>query len=108
MTAGPALRGPAPERWPRPGGQTGRPSGGRATAVPAFTGNWDVFRAWMPACCSPLNGVTAGAVAPGSQPSLNGVLGLLNHTPRWYWCVGAKVAVPPWSTAAPWSPSRLR
>ena len=52
----------------------------------------------MPACCSPLNGVTAGAVAPGWQPSRNGVLGLLNHTPRWYWCVGAKVAVPPGDT----------
>src|ERR1017187_6194555 len=52
----------------------------------------------MPACCSPLNGVTTGVFAPGSQPRLNGVRGLLNHSPRWYWWVGGKVAVPPGET----------
>src|SRR5262249_55905029 len=39
-----------------------------------------------------------GVVAPGSQPSLNGTLGLLNHTPRWNWWVGANVVVPPGDT----------
>src|SRR5215469_6123044 len=52
----------------------------------------------MPACCSPLNGVTIACVAPGSQPRLNGTLGSLNQTPRWYWWVGAKVVVPPGDT----------
>src|SRR5580704_19129180 len=52
----------------------------------------------MPACCSPLNGVTTGAGAPGSQPSRNGSLGSLNHRPRWYWWVGANVVVPPGDT----------
>src|SRR5215469_15327 len=52
----------------------------------------------MPACCSPLNGVTAGIVAPGSQPRLNGTFGSLNQTPRWYWWVGANEAVPPGDT----------
>src|SRR6202042_63699 len=65
---------------------------------PALTGNWEGLSAWTPACCSPLTGVTIGAVAPGSQPSLNGVFGLANHNPRWYWCVGAKVVVPPGDT----------
>src|SRR6516225_8834987 len=46
----------------------------------------------------PLNGVMIGEVAPGSQPRLNGTLGLLNHRPRWYWCVGANVVVPPGDT----------
>jgi hypothetical protein len=45
-----------------------------------------------------LNGVTVGEVAPGSQPRLNGVLGLLNQSPRWYWCVGENVVVPPGDT----------
>src|SRR6266567_4900433 len=52
----------------------------------------------MPACCSPLNGVTTGEVCPGSQPSLNGRLGSLNQRPRWYWWVGANVVVPPGDT----------
>src|SRR5262249_54748666 len=65
---------------------------------PALTGNCAVFTTWMPACCSPLNGVTIGAGAPGSQPRLNGTLGLLNHTPRWNWWVGANVVVPPSDT----------
>src|SRR6185437_406033 len=52
----------------------------------------------MPAFCSPLNGVTVGVVAPGSQPRLNGTLGSLNHRPRWYWWVGANVVVPPGDT----------
>src|SRR5215467_12641787 len=52
----------------------------------------------MPAFCSPLNGVTIGAAAPGSQPRLNGTLGSLNQTPRWYWWVGANVVVPPGDT----------
>src|SRR6516225_21392 len=46
----------------------------------------------------PLNGVMIGDVAPGSQPRLNGTFGLLNHRPRWYWCVGANVVVPPGDT----------
>ncbi len=33
---------------------------------PALTGNCAVFTTWMPAFCSPLNGVTIGEVAPGS------------------------------------------
>src|SRR5215472_3131183 len=52
----------------------------------------------MPACCSPLNGVTIGLLAVGSQPRLNGVFGLLNHTPRWNWWVGGNVVVPPSDT----------
>src|SRR5215471_13929442 len=52
----------------------------------------------MPACWLPLKGVTIGEVAPGSQPRLNGTCGLLNHRPRWYWCVGANVVVPPGDT----------
>src|SRR5438552_2173505 len=52
----------------------------------------------MPAFCSPLNGVTVGTVAPGSQPRLNGTLGSLNQTPRWYWWVGENVVVPPSDT----------
>src|SRR6516165_10249778 len=52
----------------------------------------------MPASCSPLNGVTIGEVAPGSQPRLNGTVGSLNQTPRWYWWVGANVVVPPGDT----------
>src|ERR1700759_5321303 len=52
----------------------------------------------MPACCSPLNGVTTGLVAPASQPSLNGRLGALNHRPRWNWWVGANVVLPPGDT----------
>src|SRR5215469_16747603 len=52
----------------------------------------------MPACCSPLNGVTVGEVAPGSQPSWNGRFGSLNQSPRWYWWVGANVVVPPGET----------
>ena len=52
-----------------------------------------MFSTWMPACWMPLKGVMIGEVAPGSQPRLNGTLGLLNHSPRWYWCVGAKVVV---------------
>src|SRR5215472_19008845 len=65
---------------------------------PFLTGNWEVLSAWIPACCSPLNGVTIGAVAPGSQPMLNGVLGLLNHKPMWNWWVGLNVTVPPGDT----------
>src|SRR5689334_11896984 len=52
----------------------------------------------MPAFCSPLNGVTIFCGAPGSQPRLNGTLGSLNHTPRWYWWAGANVVVPPGDT----------
>src|SRR5512146_1454490 len=52
----------------------------------------------MPACCSPLNGVTTGAGLPGSQPSLNGSFGSLNQTPRWNWCVGLKATLPPGDT----------
>src|SRR5215472_17595564 len=52
----------------------------------------------MRGSCSRLNGVTAGMVAPGSQPRLNGTLGSLNQTPRWYWWVGAMVVVPPGDT----------
>src|SRR6516225_7033407 len=52
----------------------------------------------MPAFWLPLNGVTIGEVAVGSQPRLNGTLGLLNHRPRWYWWVGANVVVPPSDT----------
>src|SRR5215472_3998421 len=52
----------------------------------------------MPACCSPLNGVMVGDVAPGSHPRLNGTWGSLNQTPRWYWWVGANVVVPPGDT----------
>ena len=50
----------------------------------------------MPACCSPLNGVTIGCVSGplGSQPSWYGRFGSLNHSPRWYWWVGANVVVP--------------
>src|SRR5579863_5198415 len=65
---------------------------------PALTGSSEVFTTWMPASCSPLNGVTVGEVAPGSQPRLNGTLGLLNQTPRWYWWVGENVVVPPSDT----------
>src|SRR5215469_3341005 len=65
---------------------------------PAFTGKFEVFSAWMPACCVPLKGVTIGLVDPGSQPMLNGVAGLFHHRPRWNWCVGLKVAVPPGDT----------
>src|SRR5215472_14055297 len=65
---------------------------------PAFTGNCAVFSTWMPAFWLPLNGVTIGEVAPGSQPRLNGTFGLLNHKPRWYWWVGANVVVPPGDT----------
>src|SRR6516225_7143234 len=52
----------------------------------------------MPAFWLPLNGVTIGEVAVGSQPRLNGTFGLLNHRPRWYWWVGANVVVPPGDT----------
>src|SRR5207302_6942568 len=48
--------------------------------------------------CAPLNGVMIGEVAPGSQPSVNGTFGLLNHRPRWNWWVGANVVVPPGET----------
>src|SRR5215469_17784972 len=47
---------------------------------PALTGNCAVLTTWTPACCSPLKGVTIGAVAPGSQPRLNGTFGSLNQT----------------------------
>src|SRR5260370_26101296 len=49
----------------------------------------------MPACCSPLNGVTIGCVSGplGSQPRWYGRLGSLNHSPMWYWWVGANVGV---------------
>src|ERR1700722_17396865 len=52
-----------------------------------------VFSTWMPACCSPLNGVTTGTEAPDSQPRLNGVRGLLNHRPMWVWWTGVGVGV---------------
>src|SRR5690348_13223386 len=52
----------------------------------------------MPAFCSPLNGVMAGFARPGSQPRLNGRLGSLNHSPRWYWWVGPNVVLPPSDT----------
>jgi hypothetical protein len=65
---------------------------------PALAGKLLVLSTWMPACCSPLKGVMTGLVLPGSQPSLNGTLGSLNQRPRWYWCVGEKVVVPPGET----------
>src|SRR5215469_1866365 len=65
---------------------------------PLLTGNCEVFSAWIPACCSPLNGVTIGAVAPGSQPMLNGTLGLFHHRPMWNWWVGAYFVVAPGDT----------
>src|SRR5947208_3256990 len=65
---------------------------------PALFGKFAVLTTWMPARCSPLNGVTMGAVTPGSQPRANGSLGLLNQTPRWNWCVGGNVTVPPGDT----------
>src|SRR6516225_1517726 len=85
------------------GRQGGRPSpAGRQRCTwesgPAFTGNSEVLSTWMPACCSPLNGVTIGFGAPDSQPRLNGRLGSLNHSPRWYWWVGGNVVVPPGDT----------
>ena len=61
-------------------------------------GKFEVFSTWMPAFCSPLNGVMTGDVAPGSHPRLNGTWGSLNHRPRWYWWVGANVVVPPGDT----------
>jgi hypothetical protein len=61
-------------------------------------GKFEVFSTWMPACCSPLNGVTTGAVLPFSQPSLKGRFGSLNQIPRWNWCVGLNVVVPPGDT----------
>src|SRR5438105_4515523 len=60
---------------------------------PALSGKLLVLSTWMPACCSPLNGVTIGLDAPGSHPRLNGTLGSLNQRPRWYWWVGAKLTV---------------
>jgi hypothetical protein len=36
-----------------------------------LTGNSAVLRTWMPACCSPLNGVTTGAGA-GDGPYSGG------------------------------------
>src|SRR6516162_9737401 len=65
---------------------------------PAAVGKLAVFSTWMPAFCSPLKGVMTGDVAPGSHPRLNGTLGSLNHTPKWYWWVGANVVVPPRDT----------
>src|SRR5436305_1706285 len=65
---------------------------------PGVVGEVGGVTTWMPACCSPLNGVTIGEGAPGSQPRLNGTLGLLNQTPRWNWWVGANVVVPPGDT----------
>src|SRR5450756_8063 len=65
---------------------------------PALLGKPAVLTTWMPACCSPLNGVTTGLACPGSQPSLKGTFGLLNQTPRWNWCVGANFVVPPGDT----------
>src|SRR6516164_7089293 len=65
---------------------------------PAPGRNCAVLSTWMPACCSPLNGVTTGCVAPGSQPRLKGRLGSLNHSPRWYWWVGPNVVLPPGDT----------
>src|SRR6516164_3200959 len=62
----------------------------------------------MPACCSPLNGVMMGEVAPGSQPRLNGTLGSLNQTPRWYWWVGENVVVPPRDTEKVWESNTPR
>src|SRR5438046_6504957 len=54
----------------------------------------------MPAFCSPLNGVMIGCVPGplGSQPSLYGRLGSLDHRPRWYWWVAPNVVVPPVDT----------
>src|SRR5580692_11720474 len=60
-----------------------------------------VLSAWMPACCSPLNGVTTGTAAPASQPRLKGVRGLLNQRPMWVWWTGVGV-VAPGSTEKVW------
>src|SRR6516225_11696853 len=85
-----------------PRGRTGPGPDQRCTrdSGPAPTGNWAVLSAWMPACCSPLNGVTIGCVPGplGSQLRLNGTLGSLNHRPRWYWWVGPNVVLPPGDT----------
>src|SRR5215831_1290079 len=74
-------------RVPAAGRPVGQRGGYRWTldSGPALTGKFAVFTTWMPACCSPLNGVTTGLAWPGSQPRLNGRAGSLNQTPRWNW-----------------------
>src|SRR5579859_3210514 len=79
------------EQWPR----RGRVPYFTRLSGPALSGKFDVFSTWMPACCSPLNGVTEGLACPGSQPRSNGSCGSLNQRPRWYMCVGGKVVTGP-------------
>src|SRR5438270_9473750 len=47
-----------------------------------------VLRAWIPAFCAPLNGVTVFG-----QPLFTASVGLPNHRPRWYWLVGWNVTL---------------
>src|SRR5262249_21599654 len=65
-------------------------SGLRQSGPRPLTESGRLIMARGPAWCSPLNGVTVGAVAPGSHPRSKGTCGSLNQKPTWKGLVGSR------------------